>query len=133
MTTEDFWHFVRRAHAGGRFEAALLATLTADLQRAGQRTITAFEQKLREQVARLDTASLRDVATQLWVLSDDDWLHFRAWCVSQGADFVHQLETAPGRVLRDIAAGGGPFEPPNGELFLYCADYARVAGAKAVA
>jgi hypothetical protein len=134
MRIDDFWHMVEQTRREAHGEPAALAALTMRLQRLGEPAIAAFERHVREEVAVLDTPELRDIATQLWVLSEDNWLHFRAWCVSQGPQFGAQLRKAPGSVLRRVAAeGGGPFDIPNGELFLYCAEYARVARARAVA
>lgn len=134
MRTDDFWAMVQRTRQERHGESVALAALTGELQRLGEDSIRSFEQHLHEQLAALDTLVLRDVATQLWVLSDDAWLHFRAWCISQGRTFVATITAEPGRVLREVAATrSGPFDPPNGELFLYCADYARVARSKAVA
>ncbi len=111
-----------------------MASLTCELQRLGEPAIGEFEHHVEQQLSSLDLSHLRDVATQLWVVSDEAWLHFRAWCISQGRDFVDRLVADPGGVLRHVAAGrGGPFDPPNGEIFLYCGEYARVARTKAVA
>lgn len=127
MRTEDFWHIVQRT-SGKPGEPNSLVELTAELQRAGESTINAFERQVRRQVIALDTAELRDVAGQLWVLNDEQWLHVRAWFVSQGQEFVTGLLANPSRVLRRVADGrAGPFDPPSGEVFLYCADFARVA------
>jgi hypothetical protein len=135
MRTDDFWLIVHRTRRDLlRGDAPSLTALTTELQRLGETAIDAFESHARQQVAELDLPALRDVATQLWVISDDSWLHFRAWCVGQGREFVAQVVAEPSRVLRRLAGDrAGPFDAPNGELFLYCADYARVARTKAVA
>jgi hypothetical protein len=134
MSTDDFWMLVRRRRGDGPGDASALAALTRELERLGEPTIAAFERHVHRQVALLDTPELREVATQLWVFSDDAWLHFRAWCVSRGEEFVTELIAQPGRTLCQLAAKrGGPFDVPNGEIFLYCAEYARVARTKAVA
>jgi hypothetical protein len=130
MTTDEFWRIVQRTHRPQFDEEAALAALTRELSRLGEPGITAFEKRVLREIAELDTPLLREVADQLWVLSDESWLHFRAWCVSEGREFVQDMKTIPGRLLRRIAAeGDGPFDPPSGALFLFCAEYARVAAA----
>lgn len=127
MTTEDFWTIVHQARRLAGEEVAL-AALTAELARRGERAISGFDRQARREIAHLDIPEVRDVAEQLWVISDDAWLHLRAWCVSQGEEFVARVKTAPGRTLRVVAERrAGPFDPPSGELFLYCTEYARVA------
>lgn len=134
MRTENFWAIVQRSSRGRQDEAGALVSLTNELQRLGERAIGEFEHHVQQQLCSLDLSEIRDVATQLWVLSDEAWLHFRAWCISQGREFVDRLTAEPGRVLRQVAASrGGPFDPPNGEIFLYCGEYARIARTKAVA
>jgi hypothetical protein len=134
MKTDDFWLLIDRTRRSSHDEAPMLAALTAELQGLREPAIIAFEQQLRDQMARLDQPRLRDVAEQLWVLRDDGWRHLRAWCVSRGLEFVQRLQANPSRIFRELADGrSGPFDPPDGELFLYCAEYARVARAKAVA
>lgn len=134
MSTDEFWAMVQQTRRDPRGEAPALAALTAELETRGDAAIEAFEAHVAQQLAALDTLALRDVANQLWVLSDEAWLHFRAWCVSRGAEFVAQVQREPGRVLRKVAAeAGGPFDAPKGELFLYCAEYARIARSRAVA
>lgn len=134
MRTDDFWLIVQGARRARPDDGAALASLTGELQRRGESVIRQFEQQVNAEVARLDSRVLRDIATQLWVFTDESWLDFRAWCVSQGREFVDRLTAHPSAVLRELAnRRGGPFDPPNGELFLYCADYARVAAGQAVA
>lgn len=134
MRTEEFWLILEGAGRGPLGEAAALIALTTELQRLGPKAIDSFESHLGAQVARLDSKALRDIAEQLWLLTDESWLHFRAWCVGQGRAFVERLLERPSAVLRDLASRrDGPFDPPNGELFLYCSDYARIAGDRAVA
>lgn len=112
----------------------MLAALTGELQRLGESDLRRFERRVYAELKSLDTLELRDVAGQLWVVSGDNWTHFRAWCVCQGQEFITRLRAHPGAVLRDISSKrSGPFDVPNGELFLYCAEYARVARSKAVA
>lgn len=134
MRTDDFWLIVQRARQQGATEAERLAALTRELQRIGESALRVFEAHVDEQLDILDTPLLRDIAQQLWVLSDEAWLHFRAWCIAEGRDFVDELLANPSRVLLRVSgARRGPFDPPSGELFLYCAEYARVAKARAVA
>lgn len=134
MTTDEFWMVVDQTRRHAADDAAGLAALTAELARRGERAIAGFERQARREVSQLDAPDLRDVTEQLWVLSDESWFNFRAWCVSQGHDFVSKLMAAPARVLRPVAdARSGPFDVPTGELFLYCAEYARVARAVAAA
>ncbi len=127
MRTDDFWLIVQGS--GGRSaDPDFLAELSHALQRGGDASIAGFERHVREQVNALDTLEIRDVADQLWVLNDEQWLHLRAWCVTQGREFVSELAERPGRVLRRVADGrAGPFDPPSGEVLLDCADLARVA------
>ena len=128
MRTDDFWQLIDRTRRHAAGESAALAALTAELQRAGEASLTQFEHQLRRQLAALDTLELRDIAAQLWVLPDEAWLHLRAWWVSQGRSFIERLQANPGPSLRRLAeTRQGPFDPPNGELFLYCAEFARVA------
>lgn len=127
MSTDEFWTIVEQSRRMASDEAAILAALTADLARRGDRTIAEFEQRTRGEIERLDTPELRDVTDQLWVLPQEGWGSFRAWCVSQGRAFVDALRTSPGRVLLPVTgARNGPFDPPKGDHFLYCADFARV-------
>jgi hypothetical protein len=134
MSTDDFWNIVRRARQQGANEGERLAALTRELQRLDEPALRDFEGHVATQLTALDTEALRDIARQLWVMPDEAWLHFRGWCLSEGKDFVRVLLQHPAPMLKRIEAErGGPFDPPNGELFLYCAEYARVARTRAVA
>jgi len=134
MRTEEFWNIVQRARQQGASEAERLAALTRELQRLDEPSLRSFERNVAEHLQALDTEPLRDIATQLWVLPEDAWLHFRGWCVSEGREFVKELSVHPAQALKQVeATRSGPFDPPNGELFLYCAEYARVARTRAVA
>jgi hypothetical protein len=134
MKTEDFWLIVQRARQQGSGEPEQLAALTRELQRLPEAELRGFETHVNAQLQRLDTEVLRDIATQLWVLPDDAWRHFRGWCIGEGRAFVTELLANPTKVLKRVSdTRAGPFDPPNGELFLYCAEYARVARARAVA
>lgn len=135
MKSDDFWSLIRHSRDGlaEADDGAALVGLTSALAELNEQDIMAFDERFREEVAGLDRADLRDVANQLWVLSEEDWRNFRAWCVSQGPVFIERLRSQTG-ALRDVAVvSGGPFDAPSGELFLYSADYARVTREVSVA
>lgn len=135
VTPAEFWdaiHACRTGIARDKDEAAL-ALLTSRLTASDAGTIAQFEECFRQEVDALNDGALRDIAQQLWVLNDEDWLHLRAWCVSKGREFVDRLRRSSA-MLRSIASQrGGPFDPPSGEVFLYCAAYARVTRGAPVA
>jgi hypothetical protein len=128
MNAVDFWaviHRSRRGAARDKDDVALTA-LTAVLAEFSDDEILDFDSTFRAQVDALDLPELREIADQLWMLSDDGWLHLRAWCVSNGTDFVDTLRQR-GTALRGISKDHEcPFTPPSGEIFLYCGEYARV-------
>jgi hypothetical protein len=129
MMCEDFWQLVQKAHTPSPSGATPIGVLTAALAGRDQGEIANFAARLRREADLLDRQSIRAVADQLWLLDGESWLHMRAWCVGEGADFVAQLKRTPS-LLRVVAESfPAPFEPPTGELLLYCADYARVAQA----
>ena len=128
MNLEEFWSIIRRSREGSarEMDGEALVALTNILSELEARGIAQFEEHFQSEIEKLDTLGLRDVGHQLWVLNDDTWTYFLAWCVSQGRDFVERV-AGDVAALRGIASrSGGPFDTPSGELFLYCADYARV-------
>lgn len=135
MNLEEFWGIIRRSREGSAHEmdGEALVALTNMLSELDARAIAEFEELFEAEIEKLDTLALRDVANQLWVLNDDTWTYFLAWCVSHGREFVERVARDVG-ALRGIASrSGGPFDTPSGELFLYCADYARVTRELSVA
>ena len=129
MNAVEFWGLLQRCRSGAARdsdEAALEALISALAELSDERVLD-FVQTFRREVESIDVGELRDVADQLWVLTEDSWLHLRAWCVSKGPDFVERLRRR-GTTLRRVAAvDGSPFEAPSGEIFLYCGEYARVS------
>lgn len=135
VTAPEFWAIIQgcRSGIGVDKDEAALALLTSHLSASDPRTIALFEARFRAEVDALNDEVLRDIAQQLWVLNDEGWLHLRAWCVSKGREFVDRVRRR-GAMLRSIAAQrGGPFDVPSGEVFLYCAEYARVTRGAPVA
>jgi hypothetical protein len=129
MTPEEFWALIDTSYAesDAEFEVGV-ARLIGALAARGQRVIAQFETRLQAETEALNIAELRAVAEQLWVLNDESWRNLRAWCVSRGRDFGVALRQKPARLAAVAAKRRGPFDPPNGELFLFCPDYARVSG-----
>lgn len=129
MNAVDFWGLLRRCRFGAarnRDEAALGALISA-LAELSDVEVLDFAGNFRDEVAALDLGDLRDVANQLWVLNDDSWLHLRAWCVSKGPDVVARLRRRCAALRAIGVAHQSPFQPPSGEIFLYCGEYARVS------
>lgn len=131
MNTEEFWLLVQHLTVPPADSRQAAATLLSALTALDEQELAEFERHFQSQVDALDTTELRDVAGQLWVLNDEDWRNLRAWCVCRGPVAVDRLIHDASWLRRIAPDGESPFDAPSGELFLYCADYARVNRAAA--
>ena len=122
MLGEDkFWNLIDESLEHSKDQSKQERYLIDKLTTVSPEDIQGFYVRSTQLIKNLE--SLRPFCHQMRFHSDDGFLDFRCWIVSQGKAFYDKVKAEPDYLIPY-------FSPPQFEAFLYVADKAMEEGSK---
>ena len=118
MTRDEFWHLIESTRPKGAWAALHAGTLELALEKLPEDEIVSFDRHFQELMAesyRCDLWGAAYIANG--GCSDDGFVYFRAWLISQGRRYFEKCLRAPDELASRASLDGDTED----EEFLYCA------------